>query len=40
MSVCPPHPAELYRRLTSLKEVEGDPPLDEVLRRVRGPSVE
>ena len=36
----PAAPAELYRRLTSLKEVEGDPPLDEVLRRVRGPSVE
>jgi 3-hydroxyisobutyrate dehydrogenase-like beta-hydroxyacid dehydrogenase len=27
--------AELYRRLTPFKDVEGDPPLDEVLGRVR-----
>ena len=28
--------AELYRRLAAFKEVEGDPPLGEVLGRVRG----
>jgi hypothetical protein len=28
--------AELYRRLAAFKEMEGDPPLGEVLGRVRG----
>ena len=45
VSVCPPHAAaevagaagELYRRLASFKDVQGDPPLGEVLGRVRMP---
>jgi hypothetical protein len=32
--------AQLYRRLAIFKEVEGNPSLDEVLGRVRGPLAE
>jgi hypothetical protein len=50
VSVCPPHAAAevagmvaalgFYRRLAIFKEVEGNPSLDEVLGRVRGPLAE